>query len=194
MEVWQYLPCTARQEKEGVKGGGWGWGGQRGKEGVASSHPRRTENLQPQPDPCPSQKWPGHHIFFFRPPHPKPRSVLTFREEVGAWSSPRAGRTAAGRGRRSARPSVRDGDPDEWERGGAGGGAGWGRPLLRSPLILHRCPAEESRPSDGADCRGNGGDGRDGLEGRDRARTGRETARSGSGSSPCRGGLGAEAG
>lgn len=133
-------------------------------------------------------------FFFFRPPHPKPRSVLTFREEVGAWSSPRAGRTAAGRGRRSARPSVRDGDPDEWERGGAGGGAGWGRPLLRSPLVLHRCPAEESRPSDGADCRGNGGDGRDGLEGRDRARTGRETARSGSGSSPCRGGLGAEAG
>lgn len=88
-------------------------------------------------------------FFFFRPPHPKPRSVLTFREEVGAGSSPRAGRTAAGRGRRSARPSVRDGDPDEWERRGAGGGAGWGLPLLRSPLVLHRCPAEESRPRDG---------------------------------------------
>lgn len=50
------------------------------------------------------------------------------------------------------------------------------------------------KPTEGwTDCRGNGGDGRDGLKGRDRARTGRETARSGSGSSPCRGGLGAEA-
>lgn len=125
------------------RGGGLGGGSERGKEGVASSYPRRTGNLQPQPDPCPSQKWPGHNIFFFRPPHPKSRSVLTFREEVGAGSSPRAGRTAAGRGRRSVRPSVRDGDPDEWERRGDGGGAGWGRPLL------HRCPAEESRPRNG---------------------------------------------
>lgn len=57
------------------------------------------------------------------------------------------------------------------------------------PLPSGGKPTEER-----TDCRGNGGDGRDGLKGRDRARTGRETARNGSGSSPCRGGLGAEAG
>lgn len=108
MPRWWKSGNTYMYSKTG-EGGCQGRGG--GVEGKARErrresppHPRWTGNLQPQPDPCPSQKWPGQHIFFFRPPHPKPRSVLTFREEVGAGSSPWAGRTAAGRGRRSARP------------------------------------------------------------------------------------------
>lgn len=73
-------------------------------------------------------------FFFFRPPNPKPRSVLTFREEVGAWSSPRAGRTAAGRGRRRCVPRCGTGiptsgsaeEPEEERGGGARSyGAGW---------------------------------------------------------------------
>lgn len=194
MPRWWKSGNTYMYSKTG-EGGRQGRGkSERGKEGVASSNPRRTGNLQPQPDPYPSQKWPGNHIFFFRPPHPKSRAVLTFRKEVGAGSSSRAGRTAAASGRRSERPSVRDREPDGWERGGAGGGAGWGRPLLPSPRGLHRCPAEESRPGDGLTVGGTAGTGRGELKGRDRARAGRETARSGPGSSPCRGGLGAEAG
>lgn len=65
---------------------------------------------------------------------------------------------AAGSGRRSARPSVRDREPDEWESGGAG----WGRPLLPSPLVLCRCPAEKSRPGDGLTVGGTAGTGEEG--------------------------------
>lgn len=164
MPRWWKSGNTYMYSKTG-EGGRQGRGkSERGKEGVASSNPRRTGNLQPQPDPCPSQKWPGNQFFFFplRPPHPKPRAVLTFREEVGAVSSSRAGRTAAGSGRRSARPSLRDREPDEWESGGAGGGAGWGRRLLPSPLVLCRCPAEESRPGDEVTVGGTAGTGEEG--------------------------------
>lgn len=129
MPRWWKSGNTYMYSKTG-EGGRQGRGkSERGKEGVASSNPRRTGNLQPQPDPCPSQKWPGNQFFFslsLRPPHPKPRAVLTFREEVGAVSSSRAGLRprGAGVGRRvprcgtgnptSGRAEERDGDASSY--------------------------------------------------------------------------------
>lgn len=70
MPRWWKSGNTYMYSKTG-EGGRQGRGkSERGKEGVASSNPRRTGNLQPQPDPCPSQKWPGNQFFFFLLDHP----------------------------------------------------------------------------------------------------------------------------
>ena len=177
------------------RGGGVERGSERGKEGVTSSS-TPPGNLQPQPDPCPAQKWPGHHIFFYlffqtTPPqtplgtHLPRRSGRRVQPPGGSYG--RGERTSVGAslgvGRGSRRVRARR----------SGRRSGVGAPAPTEPAGPPPLP-RGGKPTEGwTDCRGNGGDGRDRLKGRYRTRTGRETARSGSGSSPCRGGLGAEA-
>lgn len=110
-------------------------------------------------------------------PGPAPGRVVRPRGEDVGGASLGAGRGSRRVGARRSRRKSGVGAPAPTEPAGP------------PPLPRGGKPTEEW-----TDCRGNGRDGRDGLKGRDRARTGRETTRSGSGSSPCRGGLGAETG
>lgn len=176
----------------GCQGRGMAGGAREGRR-ESPPHPRRTGNLLPQPDPCPSQKWPGHHIFLFQTTPPKTPLRTHLPRRSGRRVQPPGGsygrgeRTSVGASLGAGRGSRRVGAQRSGRRSGVGAPAPT-EPAGPPPLPRGGKPTERW-----TDCRGNGGDGRDGLKGRDRARTGRETARSGSGSSPCRGGLGAEA-
>lgn len=175
--------------------GGWRGGAREGRR-ESPPHPRRTGNLQPQPDPCPVQKWPGHHIFiylFFQTTSPQTPLGTHLPRRRGHRVQPPGGsygrgeRTSVGASLGAGRGSRRVGARRSGRRSGVGA------PAPTEPAGPPPLP-RGGKPTEGwTGCRGNGGDGRDGLKGRYRAWTGRETARNGSGSSPCRGGLGAEA-
>lgn len=129
MPRWWKSGNTYMYSKTG-EGGCQGRGG--GVEGKARErrresppHPRWTGNLQPQPDPCPSQKWPGQHIFFSDHPTQNP---APYSPSAKKWApGPAPGRVVRPRGedvgRRVPRcgtgiPTSGSAEEREEERGG----------------------------------------------------------------------------
>lgn len=102
MPRWWKSGNTYMYSKTG-EGGRQGRGkSERGKEGVASSNPRRTGNLQPQPDPCPSQKWPGNQFFFFSLLDHPTQNPAPYSPSAKKWAPCPAPGRVYGRGERAS--------------------------------------------------------------------------------------------